>query len=112
MMYIIRRGYSPSVISPMRLYEVHVAVLGKESHQLVISPARREKEERVRGEYEDTLPLCLFKRKKVCPFNQMTVVCPGTNVICKIRVNTAFIESRERERESEEINQANERQCK
>lgn len=38
----------------MRLDEVHVAVLGKESHQLIISPERTERERR---EYVDSLPL-------------------------------------------------------
>lgn len=53
----------------------------------------------MRGKHEDSFPLCLFKHKKVCPFNQMTVVCLGTDVICKIHVNKAFIESGERETE-------------
>lgn len=50
----------------MRLDEVHVAVLGKESHQLIISPERRERERKQEGNERILfLCVCLNVRKSV-----------------------------------------------
>lgn len=50
----------------MRLDEVHVAVLGKESHQLIISPESRERKSKPKGnERVHFLCVCLNVNKFV-----------------------------------------------
>lgn len=106
---VSRYRYSPRVISPMRLDEVHVAVLGKESHQLIISPERRERERTWQGNIRILFfCLCLNKRK----FHQMTVVCWALMSFTKSMSMKHLLNQEERGREGQKINQANERQCK